>query len=106
MCAVFCTVTAIAKMLAENKTLTELNLQDSHISSEGAVELAAALCKNSTLKHLTLDCNPIGVERASSMSDMLQHNMSLEVLHLHDDSVEEEAREFTSSSTASNTTRH
>ena len=43
-------VTAVAKMLVENKTLTWLDLEDCHISSKGAVELAAALCKNSTLK--------------------------------------------------------
>ena len=71
-------------------TLTWLWLQDCHISSEGAVELAAALCKNSTLKCLYLDRNSIGVEGASSMSDMLQHNTSLEVLHLREDSVGEE----------------
>ena len=83
-------VTAVAKMLVENKTLTNLGLQDCHISSEGAVELAAALCKNSTLKRLFLDHNPIGVEGASSMSDMLQHNTSLGTLWLSDDSVGEE----------------
>ena len=70
--------------------LTWLYLQDCHISSEGAVELAAALCKNSTLKYLYLNDNPIGVEGASSMSDMLQHNTSLEELYLRDDSVGEE----------------
>ena len=83
-------VTAASKMLAENKTLRELDLRYCHISSEGAVELAAALWKNSTLKHLDLDHNPIGVEGASSMSDMLQHNTSLEELYLRDDSVGEE----------------
>ena len=83
-------VTAVAKMLEENKTLTDLELRDCHISSEGAVKLAAALCKNSTLKHLDLNHNPIGVEGASSMSDMLQHNTSLEYLWLRDDSVGED----------------
>ena len=82
--------TAVAKMLVENETLTNLYLRDCHISSEGAVKLAAALCRNSTLKDLSLNCNPIGVEGASSMSDMLQHNTSLEVLDLCDDSVGEE----------------
>ena len=70
--------------------LTKLDLRYCHISSEGAVKLAAALCKNSTLKHLNLNHNPISVEGASSMSDMLQHNTSLEVLHLCDDSVGKE----------------
>ena len=83
-------VTAVAKMLAENKTLTNLYLRICHISSEGAVELAAALNKNSTLKSLYLDHNLIGVKGASSMSDMLQHNTSLEKLYLDDDSVGEE----------------
>ena len=83
-------VTAVARMLVENKTLKRLYLQDCHISSEGAVELAAALWKNSTLKCLDLNYNPIGVEGASSMSDMLQHNTSLEYLDLRDDSVGEE----------------
>ena len=85
-------VNSLASILKDHSkcTLTWLDLRDCHISSEGAVELAAALCKNSTLKHLNLDDNPIGVEGASSMSDMLQHNTSLEALHLCDDSVGEE----------------
>ena len=83
-------VTAVVKMLVENKTLTLLDLQDCHISSESAVELAAALRTNSTLKCLFLNDNSIGVEGASSVSDMLQHNTSLEYLLLRDDSVGEE----------------
>ena len=85
-------VDSLASVLKDHSkcTLTKLDLQDCHISSEGAVELAAALCKNTTLKHLHLSRNPIGVEGASSMSDMLQHNTSLEYLHLCDDSVGEE----------------
>ena len=83
-------VTAVAKMLVENKTLTRLYLRDCHISSEGAVELAAALCKNTTLKRLDLNHNPIGVGGAYSMSVTLQHNTSLEDLLLCDDSVVEE----------------
>ena len=85
-------VDSLASVLKDHSkcALTWLYLQDCHISSEGAVELAAALCKNSTLKYLYLDHNPIGVEGASSMSDMLQHNTSLEDLYLHDDSVGEE----------------
>ena len=79
-------VDSLASVLKDHSkcTLTMLVLEDCHISSEGAVKLAAALCKNSTLKHLNLDRNPIGVEGASSMSDMLQHNTSLEDLHLRD----------------------
>ena len=75
-------VTALATMLAQNKSLTQLELEDCHISRQGTGELAAALCKNSTLQRLNLDCNPIGAEGASSMSDMLQHNTSLTGLHV------------------------
>ena len=70
--------------------LTQLWLQDCHISVQGASELATALCKNSTLKCLNLDHNPIGTKGASSMSDMLQCNTSLKELYLCDDSVGEE----------------
>ena len=85
-------VDSLASVLKDHSkcTLTKLYLRDCHISSEGAVELAAALCKNSTLKYLDLDHNPIGVEGASSMSDMSQHNTSLEVLWLCDDSIGQE----------------
>ena len=85
-------VNSLASVLKDHSkcALTWVYLQDCHISSEGAVKLAAALCKNSTLKYLYLNDNPIGVEGASSMSDMLQHNTSLEYLYLRDDSVGEE----------------
>ena len=85
-------VDSLASVLKDHSkcALTVLNLEDCHISSKGAVKLAAALCKNTTLKYLDLSHNPIGVEGASSMSDMLQHNTSLEYLYLRDDSVGEE----------------
>ena len=85
-------VDSLASVLKDHSkcALTVLDLWDFHISSKGAVKLAAALCKNSTLKDLNLNRNPIGVEGASSMSDMLQRNTSLKVLHLRDDSVGEE----------------
>ena len=102
-------VDSLASVLKDHSkcTLTELYLQDCHISSEGAVELAAALCKNSTLKELDLDRNPIGVEGASSMSDMLQHNTSLEYLNLCDGSVGEEGvRQLINSLKHNQTLRH
>ena len=85
-------VDSLASVLKDHSkcTLTVLYLGDCHISSEGAVKLAAALCKNSTLNRLNLNRNTIGVKGASSMSDMLQHNTSLEFLLLLDDSVGEE----------------
>ena len=79
-------VTAVAKMLVENKMLKKLQLENCCISGQGAYELAAALCKNTTLIELHLDCNPIGVKGAFSMLDMLQHNTSPENLSLCDES--------------------
>jgi len=67
-----------------------LELQDCHISGQGAGELADALYKNSTLQILDLNLNPIGMEGASSMSGMLQHNTSLVWLYMCDNSVGEE----------------
>ena len=54
-------VDSLASVLKDHSkcALTILDLQDCHISSEGAVELAAALCKNTTLKHLNLNFNPL-----------------------------------------------
>ena len=84
-------VVSLATILKDQlKCISSLNLQDCHISGQGAIELAAALCKNSTLKELKLDHNPIGVEGASSLSDMLLHNTKLMWLELCDDSVGEE----------------
>ena len=67
-------------------TLTELILQDCHISSEGAVELAAALCKNTILKDLNLSYNPIGehVEGATAVAKVLVENKTLTKLNLWD----------------------
>ena len=50
-----------------------LNLQDCHISSEGAVELAAAISKSTTLTNLNLSHNPIGVhvEGVTAVAKML-----------------------------------
>ena len=79
-------VTTVAKMLVENKTLTNLYLHHCHISSEGAVELAAALCKNTTLEHIDLSRNPIGqhVEGVTTVAKMLVENKTLTKLYLWD----------------------
>ena len=67
-------------------TLTKLDLQDCHINSEGAVELAAALCKNTTLEQLNLSDNPIGehVEGVTAVAKMLVENKTLTELNLRD----------------------
>ena len=67
-------------------TLSVLYLRDCHISSEGAVKLAAALCKNNTLKSLDLSNNPIGedVEGVAAVAEMLVENKTLTGLYLQD----------------------
>ena len=67
-------------------TLTELYLEDCHISSNCAVELAAALCKNTKLKHLMLSNNPIGehLEGVTAVAEMLVENKTLRELNLQD----------------------
>ena len=79
-------VNSLASVLKDHSkcTLTKLYLQDCHISSEGAVELAAALCKNTTLKHLYM--SPIGghVEGITAVAKMLLENKTLKELHLRD----------------------
>ena len=66
--------------------LTMLCLEDCHISSKGAVKLAAALCKNTTLERLDLGHNPIGehVEGATAIAKMLVENKTLTWLSLRD----------------------
>ena len=79
-------VDSLASVLKDHSkcTLTVLGLQDCHISSEGAVELAAVLCKNTTLKHLDLSSNPIGehVEGVTAVAKLLVENKTLTKLDL------------------------
>ena len=79
-------VDSLASVLKDHSkcTLTKLELRYCHISSEGAVELAAALCKNTTLEHLYMISNPIGehVEGVTSVAKMLVENKTLTKLDL------------------------
>ena len=81
-------VNSLASVLKDHSkcALTELELADCHISSEGAVKLSAALCKSTTLKHLNLTHNSIGehVEGVTAVAEMLVENKTLTVLDLHD----------------------
>ena len=81
-------VASLAAILKDHSkcTLTWLVLPDCHISSEGAVKLAAALCKNTTLEHLDLGRNPIGQheEGVTSAVKLLVENKTLTVLKFQD----------------------
>ena len=99
-------VTAVAKMLVENKTLTRLDLEDCHINSEGAVELAATLCKNTTLDDLDLKHNPIGehMEGATAVAEMLVENKTLTKLDLRDCHISSEGAVELAAALCKNTT--
>ena len=66
--------------------LTIFSLQNCHISSEGAVELAAGLRKNTTLQALNLSFNPIGanVVGVTAVAESLMENKALTKLCLVD----------------------
>ena len=81
-------VDSLASVLKDHSkcALTWLNLEHCHISSEGAVKLAAALCKNTTLDELNVIHNPIGehVEGATAVAKMLVENKTVTRLDLRD----------------------
>ena len=79
-------VDSLATILRDQSkcALTELCLEDCHISGQGASELAAALYKNSTLKDLLISHNPIGVEGATAVATFLLENKTLTWLVLND----------------------
>ena len=79
-------VDRLASVLKDHSkcTLRWLELEDCHISSEGAAKLVAALCKNTTLRDLNLSHNLIGkhVEEANAVAKMLVENKTLRTLTL------------------------
>ena len=79
-------VDSLATVLRDQSkcALTDLCLEDCHISGQGASELAAGLCKNSTLTKLFMSHNPIGVEGATAVAKFLLGNKTLTKLMLND----------------------
>lgn len=86
--------TPIARMLMQNKSIEELELNgclcsndvltslDNLIEAKGAAALAKALRSNKELEELELNDNNIGDAGASSFANMLAVNSSLEELEL------------------------
>ena len=81
-------VDSLASVLKDhsNCMLMVLYLRDCQISSEGAIELAAALGKNTALGYLNLCNNPIGehIEGVTGVAKMLVENQALKELYLQD----------------------
>ena len=65
---------ALCEGLAQNSSVTYLDLRNNQINHTGAQELALALKSNSTLLHLDLRWNNIGLVGGRSISAALQHN--------------------------------
>ena len=73
---------AFASMLAKNKSLTKLDMNDCNIYTEGAVSLANAMVKNSVVTKFGINYNPIGSEGAMAFACMLKKNRCLKKLEM------------------------
>uniref|UniRef100_A0A669QUM1 Tropomodulin 4 n=1 Tax=Phasianus colchicus TaxID=9054 RepID=A0A669QUM1_PHACC len=66
--------TAVAEMLAENKTLQSLNIESNFITSAGMMSVIKAMYQNSTLSELKVDnqCQRLGDTVEMEMATMLE----------------------------------
>ena len=62
---------ALSKWLANNTTLTILDLTDNNLGNEGAVAISNALTSGLSIKTLTLPSNKIGVDGITALSKAL-----------------------------------
>jgi len=72
----------IAKYLASNPALIELNLSGNDINSHGAKKIALALKKNTNLQHLSLQYNRLTKACVPAFTDALRNNNTLLSLNL------------------------
>jgi len=72
----------IAKYLASNPALIELNLSMHAITSHGAKKIALALKKNTNLQHLSLERNRLTEACVPAFTDALRNNSTLLSLNL------------------------
>jgi len=76
----------IANCLEQNIGLQSLSLRENHISDQGARHIAGALAKNRTLVDLSLRGNSIGNHGITALVTALTQNMTLQTLTLYDNS--------------------
>lgn len=76
----------IAQMLSRNCTLTKLNLKSTCISAGGGSALGNALAENASLTNLNVANNKIG-QGITSFARSLQTNASLKKLNLKDNNI-------------------
>ena len=72
----------IAKYLASNPALIELNLNGNDVNSHGAKKMALALKKNTNLQHLSLAYNRLTKACVPAFTDALRNNDTLLSLNL------------------------
>ncbi|KAJ3245879.1 hypothetical protein HDU78_008470 [Chytriomyces hyalinus] len=75
-------ILALARGLASNTHVTELDLSNTRTSTAAAIELAKALEKNCTLRVLNLERNLIGPQGMQALAASLAANKTLKVLKL------------------------
>jgi len=78
---------AIAAVLRENHTLTNLNLADNWLREGGGQAIAAALRENHTLTNLNLGDNWLGEGGGQAIAASLRENHTLTNLNLGDSSL-------------------
>ena len=71
---------AISDCLKSSKSLQELSISFSHITTEGAIKISEAIQVNTTLKNLDLSQNTISDGGVAAISDCLKINNTLQEL--------------------------
>ena len=84
-------ITAIARALSHNKTLTSLNVSWNPMGDAGATDMAVMLKNNTTLEQLEMydfsshkSYSTTGEDGFKALIDSLQHNQQLQKLTLPD----------------------
>ena len=94
----------IARALAHNTTITNLDLGYNNVSDEGAQRLVTALETNTTLATLDLTSNNISNEGVKSLAMVLEMNSSLTALYLSHNEIDDEGTARLATALATNTT--
>lgn len=78
----------LARLLQQNKTIVELSLYNNCLGQQGVEVLAQALSKpDCALQCLDLGWNDIGAEGADSLAEILKTNRSIKRLYLQNNSI-------------------
>jgi hypothetical protein len=95
---------ALADALAENTSMTKLNLIGNKFGANGASALADALKVNTALTTIDLECNGIGDDGASALADALKVNASVTEIDLSCNGIDDEGASALADAVQVNTT--